>query len=132
MTETISITQTTEGNVIVLHLTGRLDGQTEGILAQHAQQVHTAGNRQVLLDLSKLEMLTSAGLRTIHNLYKLFSPKSEIENWHMAHPDEPYKSPYFKLAGATPEIYYILNIAGFLHNIPLFANLQDGLNSFNS
>ncbi len=44
---------------------------------------------------------------------------------------EPYKSEFMKVAGASPSVYYILDIAGFLHNIPIYADLNKGLKSFN-
>lgn len=130
MNDLLTITKSMEGKVCVLHLAGRLDGQSENDLIKFAQAEHDAGGRLLLLDLGQLDMLTSAGLRALHNLYKLFTPKVEIDEWEKAHRDEPYKSPYFKLAGTSPEIYYVLNVAGFLHNIPVFSDLHEGLISF--
>ena len=132
MQDMLTITKSVEGNVSILHLAGRLDGQSENELTKSAQAEYDAGARFLLLDLSKLDMLTSAGLRAFHGIYKLFTPRAEIEEWAGKHPDEPYKSMYFKLAGTTPEIYYVLNVAGFLHNIPIFADLNAGLSSFKS
>ncbi len=130
MENLLTITKDMEENITVLHLAGRLDGQSESMLIKYAQDEHNAGMRLLLLDLSQLDTLTSAGLRAFHTIYKLFTPMDEIEEWRKKHNDEPYKSTYFKLAGTTPEIYYVLNIAGFLHNIPVYANLQEGLLSF--
>ena len=96
----------------------------------YAQDEHKAGSSLLLLDLSQLTMLTSAGFRAIHVIFKLFTPRAEIEAWEKEHPDEPYKSAYFKLAGTSSEIYYALNISGFLQNIPIYANLAEGLASF--
>jgi hypothetical protein len=132
MEDIFTITKSIEGNVCVLHLVGRLDGLSESVLLKTAQEEHQAGTSHLLLDLTQLSMLTSAGLRAFHTIYKLFTPSSVVEEWSKQHPDEPYKSTYFKLAGTTPDIYYVLNIAGFLHNIPVFADLQEGLRSFNS
>ena len=132
MNNMLTITKSMEGNICVLHLAGRLDGQSESALIKYAQDEKNAGMSLLLLDLSQLDMLTSAGLRALHIIYKLFTPKAEIEEWDQDHPGEPYKSNHFKLAGTTPEIYYVLNIAGFLHNIPVFADLKEGLLSFKS
>lgn len=132
MDNILTITKSMEGNIPVLHLAGRLDGQSENTLIKYAQDEYDSGMRLLLLDLSQLDMLTSAGLRAFHTIYKLFTPLVEIEEWKKKHHDEPYKSTYFKLAGTTPEIYYVLNIAGFLHNIPVFADLHEGLLSFNN
>jgi anti-anti-sigma regulatory factor len=82
-----------------------------------------------LIDLSDLEVLTSAGLRAIHNIFKLFTPQNDVEVIGQ-HAEEPYKSPYVKLVCPNPEIYYVLNITGFLQNILIYNNMEDAINSF--
>ena len=79
--------------------------------------------------MSELDVLASAGLRAIQNIFKLYTPQDDVDVMHQ-HGDEPYKSPYFKIICAKPEIYYILNITGFLQNIFIYNNLEDASNSF--
>ena len=129
MTDILTIKKD-EGRVVVFHLTGRLDGQSEKMLLNEARLVYDAGARFLLIDLTELEMLTSAGLRAFHSIFKLFTPQGEVEAWDKEKHGEPYKSKYFKLAGANSQIYYVLNLAGFLHNIPIFSDLQMCLESF--
>jgi ABC-type transporter Mla MlaB component len=129
MSDSLTITRT-EGRVIILHLAGKLDGETQATLLETARAEQAAGRRLLLLDLRNLEMITSAGLGSLHNIYKLFTPMKEIEAWEKAKHGEPYKSAYFKLAAAPANIAYILNIAGFLHNIPIYPDLEGALKSF--
>ena len=129
MTDILTITKT-EGRVKILHLTGKLDGETRDMLLDIARQELAAGTRFLLVDLQGLEMITSAGLGSLHNIYKLFTPEQEIEAWEKEKHGEPYKSVYFKLAGASTSVYYVLNIAGFLHNIPIYPDLEGALKSF--
>ena len=117
--------------VTILHLDGHLHGNTEGELLDRARQAQEDGSKYLMLDLTNLEVLTSAGLRAIHNIFNLFTPKSDLEMIRQ-HGDEPYKSPYFKLVCPNPNIYYVLNIAGFLQNILIYNNLDDAVNSFSS
>jgi hypothetical protein len=131
MTEGLTITKT-EGKVLIMHLTGMLDGQTHETLYNAARAEYDAGIRQLVLDLKELEVITSAGLGALHNIYKLFTPKTEIEAWEKENHGVPYKSTYFKLAAAPSNIYYVLNIAGFLSNIPVFPDLPGALASFPS
>ncbi len=118
-----------EMSVSILHLSGHLHGSTEQELLDHARQAHEDGFRHLLLDLSGLEILTSAGLRAIHSIFKLFTPQSDVEIMKQ-HSDELYKSPYFKLVCPNPNIYYVLNIAGFLQNIPIYTDLDEAVKSF--
>jgi anti-anti-sigma factor len=116
-------------SVSILHLSGHLHGSTEQELLDRARQAQEDGFRHLLLDLSGLEILTSAGLRAIHGIFKLFTPQSDVELMQR-HGDELYKSPYFKLVCPNPNIYYVLNIAGFLQNIPIYADLDEAVKSF--
>jgi anti-anti-sigma regulatory factor len=115
--------------ITILHLSGHLHGETERQLVDEANQAHEGGSTNLLLDLSRVEVLTSAGLRAIHNIFNLYTPQHDVKLIH-EHGEEPYKSPYFKLVCPNPHIYYVLNIAGFLQNIPIFNDLDEAVNSF--
>lgn len=120
-----------EGNipVTILHLSGHLHGDTEHILKDHILQSVESGTRYLLLDLSAVDVLTSAGLRAIHYIFNLFTPQDD-RSVIREHGEEPYKSPYFKLVCPNPHIYYVLNIAGFLQNILIFNDMDEAVNSF--
>lgn len=118
-----------ERPVTVLHLSGHLHGDTEKQLLDRAREAREDGSQYLLLDLSGLEVLSSAGLRAIHQIFNLFTPQRDAEVIRQ-HGQEPYKSPYFKLACPNPDIYYVLNIAGFLQNILIYNNMEDAVNSF--
>jgi anti-anti-sigma regulatory factor len=117
-------------SVTVLHLNGHLHGATEQQLLDHARQAREDGAAHLLLDLSELEVLSSAGLRAIQQIFKLFTPQPDMEKIRR-HESEPYKSPYFKLVCPNPQIYYILNITGFLQNILIYNNMDEAVKSFN-
>lgn len=127
---TIDTTQA-QGNVplTIMRLKGHLHGETEGLLLERARQLHQEGANRLLLDLSGVDVLTSAGLRAIHNIFNLLTPKSDVDVIRQ-HREEPYKSPYFKLVCPNPNIYYILNIAGFLQNIPIYNDMDEAVQSF--
>jgi len=131
MTDSLSITSSQAkgtANVTVFHLNGVLDAASENDLYERACQVIEGGNQYLLLDISNLTHLSSAGLRALHNIFKKCTPEGEFEAARES--GEPYKSPYFKLAGASPNVYSVLNLAGFLHNIPFYPTIEDALESF--
>jgi len=131
MTETLSITSSRAENnadVTIFHLNGRLDANSEETLCTQARQAFDSGAKFLVLDLQNLTFISSAGLRALHNIFKMCTPSEEITAARAN--DEPYKSPYFKLAGATPNVYSVLNIAGFLHNIPFYPTMDDALASY--
>ena len=116
-------------SVTVLHLSGHLHGNTEQVLIDRARQAYEDGSTHILLDLSGVDVLTSAGLRAIHNIFNLLTPQSDIALIRQ-HGEEPYKSPYFKLVCPNPDVYYILNIAGFLQNLLIYNDMDEAVNSF--
>jgi anti-anti-sigma factor len=120
----------TEGPVMIFHLSGKLDGQTNSALYDAASAAREGGARFLVLDLHEMEMITSAGLGTLQRIFRLFTPQAEIDAWDKEKHGEPYKSAYFKLAGAPSNIYYVLNIAGFLSSIPIYPDLESALSSF--
>jgi anti-anti-sigma regulatory factor len=115
--------------VTILHLSGHLHGNTESELLDRARQAQEDGSKYLLLDLSEVEVLTSAGLRAIHNIFNMFTPQTDRAVIKQ-HGEEPYKSPYFKLVCPNPNVYYVLNIAGFLQNILIYNNLEEAASSF--
>ena len=133
MTELTITTSQVQGeiSVTILHASGHLHGATENQLLDRARQSYEDGAKHLLLDLSGLEVITSAGLRAIHSIFNLFTPQSDVEIIHQ-HREEPYKSPYFKLVCPNPQVYYVLNITGFLQNLLIYNNLDEAIKSFAS
>src|SRR5262245_52415357 len=126
---TMSQVQGNDVSVTILHLNGHLHGATEQELLDHARQAHEDGARHLLLDMTELEVLSSAGLRAIQGSFKLFTPHEDAEVIRQ-HREEPYKSPYFKMVCPDPKIYYVLNITGFLQNILIYNNMDEAIQSY--
>lgn len=105
--------------VTVLHLHGWLDAQGEEMLLIAARDTYDAGSRFLLIDLAEVDVLTSAGMRAIQKVYKLFTAK-----------EEHFIVSRVKLCNAPPHVYHVLGITGFLQNIPNYETLQTALSSF--
>jgi anti-anti-sigma factor len=131
MSELTITTSQVQGDVsvTVLHLSGHLHGATEAQLLDSARQAYEDGARHLLLDTSQLEVLSSAGLRAIQGAFKLFTPPQDNEDMRKREVEQ-YKSPYFKMICSNPHIYYILNITGFVQNIPVYNNFEEAIQSF--
>ncbi len=129
MTDLLKITKT-EGAVTILHLEGHLDGKTENDFVESARITVNKGARFLLLDLGGVDMITSAGLRALHSIYKMLNSQAEAEEWRKSNEGETYKSPYFKLAAASSQVEHILGISGFLQNISMYTTLKEAIDSF--
>ena len=101
--------------VTVFHLRGWLDAQSEAGLFSAAQEAHTQGVRYLVLNLEDIQMLTSAGIRVLQKVYKVFL-SSETSG--------------LKICSAPPQVYHALAITGFLQTVPMYENLQAALTSY--
>ena len=122
MNATLKITkEQVQGNVhiTVLHLRGRLDMQSEELLLASARESYDEGSRYLLLDLAGVETLTSAGMRAIQKVSKLFTPAEERS-----------KMARVKLCNAPPQVHNILGITGILLTIRNYESMQDAIDSF--
>jgi anti-anti-sigma factor len=105
--------------VTVLHLRGWLDAQSEGQLLEAARLANDAGAKYLLIDMSELDTLTSAGMRALQKVYQVFTPK-----------EDQFKVAHLKLCNAPPQIYNVLGVTGFLQQIPMYESLDNALESF--
>jgi anti-anti-sigma factor len=105
--------------VTVLQVRGWLDAQSEEQLLVAARTAYEEGARYILIDMSELDTITSAGIRALQKIYQMYTPK-----------EDRLKIAHLKLCNAPPQIYNVLGITGFLHNIPMHESLQAALDSF--
>lgn len=105
--------------VTVFRLRGWLDGQSEEQLLEAARTTYDGGARYLLIDMSELDTLTSAGMRALQKVYQIFTPR-----------DDHSKVAHLKLSSAPPQIYNVLGITGFLQNIPMYESTDAALESF--
>jgi anti-anti-sigma factor len=105
--------------VTVFYLRGWLDAQSEEQLLETARLAHDEGARYLLINMSDLDTLTSAGMRALQKVYQIFTPK-----------EDQFKVPHLKLCNAPPQIYNVLGITGFLQNIPMYESMDTALDSF--
>jgi anti-anti-sigma factor len=105
--------------VTIFHLRGWLDAQGEGALLEAARKANDDGAQYLLIDMSDLNTLTSAGMRAIQKVYQIFTPK-----------DDRLKVAHLKLCNAPPPIYNVLGITGFLQHIPMYETRGAALESF--
>ena len=105
--------------VTVFHIRGWLDAQGEEEFLGAARTAYEGGARYLLVDMDELETLTSAGIRAIQKVYQMYTPKEE----HL-------KVSHLKLCNAPPQIYNVLGITGFLHNVPMYESLGAALEAF--
>ena len=105
--------------VTVFHIGGWLDAQSEPTFLEHARVAYDEGARFLLIEMSELDTLTSAGMRALQKVYQMYTPK-----------EDHFKVAHLKLCNAPPQIYNVLGITGFLQNIPMYESTDAAIESF--
>ncbi len=106
-------------NVVIFHLQGWLDSKSEERFLRAGRVAYEAGARFLVIDLGEIEAITSAGMRAIQKVYKIFTPA-----------EEHFKVAHIRICNAPPQINNILGITGFLQNIPSYSTIESALASF--
>jgi len=129
MTTLLQIKQTQHAArvpVTVFELAGELDGSNYDQLQKEGEQAIEAGIRYVVLDLSQLRYISSAGLRALYLLSKGLSAKSAESNVNAG----AFKSSFLKLLNPSPTVHQALDVMGFNMSMDIHSNLDEALASF--
>ena len=125
-------TQQARVPVTVMKLTGRLDATSHEQLRAAAEKEIKGGARQLLLDFSAVDYMSSAGIRTINQIFDMLRPHtmSSDQALEKGLRDGSYKSPNLKLANAKPAVYESLKMVGIDMFIEIHKDLASALAAF--
>jgi anti-anti-sigma regulatory factor len=134
----ITITKQDEPvSIAILHLEGKLDGANYESLIEEAQQVYADGARDLVLDLSKLSFISSAGLAAIHQVALLFRGEanpSQDKGWAAFHAIDRDRSAgaqqHVKLFSPREPVKQVLELTGFDTLFESYSDLQQAVLSF--
>jgi anti-anti-sigma factor len=123
--------------VTVIKLDGQLDGQNFQELITKAQELHSAGARDFLLDLSDLTYISSAGLVALHSV-ALMARGEELPDleggWSayrsMGRSSEAGVQKHVKLLNPRSEIMSVLDMVGFSSVFEIYTDREEAVNSF--
>ena len=112
----ISITQAQgQAQVTVMHLKGDLDIVGCEVFDARSQEIFTAGATNVLIDLTDVPFMSSAGMRAIHRLFYQLHPEGSPEHKRIISEGirkGTYKAPHMKLLNPTTRVLELLKMTG--------------------
>ncbi len=107
----MQIDKRTLGDVTVVDMTGRLDTQTTGQAHDEMVAIAKSGTKKLVLNLEKLEFVSSAGLRVILTAAKLLqSSRGEM-----------------RICGAHGVVREVLESSGFNHLVKIDETESDAI-----
>jgi len=129
--------QTGKVSVAVIELNGQLDGQTYQALIASAKEVYGGGAKDILLDLTNLTYISSAGLVAFHAIAMMLRgntiPSSEagwasMQSVQMSGADKAEE--HIKLLNPRAEVKSVLEMVGFDRAFEMYTDVQQALDSF--
>ena len=130
---------TQQGNVpvTVMQLTGNIDASTYTDVINNAQQAFDEGSRNLLIDLSNVPYVGSAGLMSLHTIVRIFAGNS-VQPKDGGRPsfrainkeqDNPIRA-HVKLLSPQPAVEQVLEMVGLKLFFDIHADLEVAVNSF--
>jgi anti-anti-sigma factor len=127
-----------QGNVpvSVLHIKGDLDASSYLELVNTAQKLYNEGVRFLLLDLSNLAFISSAGLASLHIITKMFrgetaNPENGWATYKAIDRErETGLQKKVKLLNPSPDIAQVLDTVGFNQFFEVYSNSSEAIQSF--
>jgi anti-anti-sigma regulatory factor len=124
-------------SISVIKVSGQLDGQTYESLIAKAREVIEGGTRNILLDLSDLTYISSAGLVSLHTIALMTRgedlPEPE-QGWSalksMDRSRDGGLQKNLKLLNPRPEVTSVLDMVGFSAFFESFTDRQKAIDSF--
>lgn len=105
-----------EKAVTVLRLTGSLDANTQSTLEAKARKAVDSGAEYLILDMSGVAYLGSAGMRAIHAITNLLSPE-----------DPSLRSAHLKVLNPSPAAAKVFKTLGFDSFIDVHENISEAI-----
>ena len=125
------------GGVTILRPQGDIDASNFQSLMDHVQTAYDAGTRRVLLDMSQVPYMSSAGLVAMQGIIKILKgegspdPESGWDAFHdIDHDRESGMQRVFKLLSPQPPVDTALDRVGFKEYIEVHTDEATALSSF--
>jgi anti-sigma B factor antagonist len=112
---TMEIKSTQMKHCVLVRVIGKLDGSSAPLLSEQFKKIIDEGNYHIVLDMSKLEFISSAGLWVLVNTQKACK---RFNRGEMVFSEVPAR------------IYSALDLAGFIHYYKLFKTTTEAVGSF--
>jgi anti-anti-sigma regulatory factor len=126
-----------EGNISIISLDGNMDGSNYKTLISQAENLFASGTKNLILDMTNCNFMSSAGLVALHSIALLArgekTPDQE-QGWgalHAASMDKENGVQYaYKLCGPQPAIVATLEKTGMIEFFEIYKDLDMAIASF--
>lgn len=123
--------------VSIMQLKGSLDGNTYEHFITEAQKLYDAGLRNLIVDMSGLTFLSSAGIAALHRIARVFRGENRAnleEGWAAIHAmgkdrDNGFQE-HIKLLNPNERIQNVLDMVGLKAFFEIYTDIHPAIASF--
>jgi anti-anti-sigma regulatory factor len=123
--------------VTIVRIKGNLDGSNYQTLIDQAKELYAAGARDMLIDLSGCDYVSSAGLVALHSIVKMLRGEAPVDpesGWDALHDIDrdsgKVQSLHLRLLNPQPRVNHVLEIAGMKNFLPIYTDVQTAIAAF--
>lgn len=123
--------------VTIMHLSGNLDASNYIEVINKAQELYTGGVRDVLIDLSGVPYVSSAGLMSLHTVVLIFAGQSMYSK-ETGRPSfrainlerDGAVRQHVKLFSPQPSVEQVLDVVGLKQFFDIYTDLDTAIKSY--
>jgi anti-anti-sigma regulatory factor len=122
--------------VTVLQTSGDIDRTNYTDLIAKAEELFKGGTRDLLLDMSGTDYISTAGLMALHTIARIMRGEGapDSDSWDALHDMDRQRDsgfqPHFKLVNVQPRVDKSLETVGFKGYIQCFSSEKEALAAF--
>jgi anti-anti-sigma factor len=119
--------------ISVIHVDGNIDSATYEEFQSKSEELIASGARDILIDLTHVHFVSSAGIRAIHALFnklRTLTPDVSDEEMRKGINAGTYKSPHLKLLNPSKETTTTFEMTGLDMYIDIYNDLKKAITSF--
>ncbi|HRQ24790.1 MAG TPA: STAS domain-containing protein [Anaerolineales bacterium] len=133
----MQISLSKQGGITVMHIAGDVDASNYTDVINKAQEAYDDGARRLLLDLSRVAYVSSAGLMALHTVALIFTGQS-VKSQDGGRPSFRALNPqqdanvreYVKLLDPQPAVEQVLDVVGLKQFFEIHTDLDAAVKSF--
>ena len=121
--------------VTIMRINGDLDATAYETFEPKAKNEISSGSNDLLIDLSGVPFMSSAGIRVINSLYYQLHPYTSEENKKRISRgvrDGTYEAPHLKLLKPNKRVLEVLKLVGVDMYLGIYSNEQNAISAFNN
>jgi anti-anti-sigma regulatory factor len=119
--------------ISVMHVDGNIDSASYQEFQSKADELIDSGARDILIDLTHVHFVSSAGIRAIHALFnklRTLVPDVSDEELRKGINAGTYKSPHLKLLNPSKETTTTFEMTGLDMYIDIYKDFKKAISSF--